>query len=127
MELLLPAYARATEMPDLSCISNYTIAHGNARSLTHLARPGIEPATSWFLVGFISPAPRQELQSWIFFPQFFNSINFIIFIVVQPLSHPNFTTFSSQTPHPFHPPLTYFFKTIGNENWKISLLRFLGE
>ena len=26
-------------------------AHGNAGSLTHLARPGIEPVTSWFLVG----------------------------------------------------------------------------
>ena len=28
----------------------YTTAHGNARSLTHRARPGIEPATSWFLM-----------------------------------------------------------------------------
>ena len=32
----------------------YTTARGNARSLTHWARPGIEPATSWFLVGFIN-------------------------------------------------------------------------
>ena len=30
----------------------YTIAHGNARSLTHWARPGIEPAFSGILVGF---------------------------------------------------------------------------
>ena len=29
----------------------YTTAHGNAGSLTHWARPGIEPASSWFLVG----------------------------------------------------------------------------
>ena len=29
-------------------------AHGNARSLTHWARPGIEPASSWILVQFIS-------------------------------------------------------------------------
>ena len=28
--------------------------HGNARSLTHRARPGIEPATSWFLVGLVN-------------------------------------------------------------------------
>ena len=28
----------------------YTTAHGNAGSLTHWARPGIEPETSWFLV-----------------------------------------------------------------------------
>ena len=34
--------------------------HSNARSSTHWARPGIEPTTSWFLVGFISVALRQE-------------------------------------------------------------------
>ena len=34
--------------------ATYTTAHGNAGSLTHLARPGIKPATSWFLVGFIN-------------------------------------------------------------------------
>ena len=39
----------------------YTTAHGNTRSLTHWARPGIKPATSWFLVGFISAAPQWEL------------------------------------------------------------------
>ena len=39
----------------------YTTAHGNAESLTHRARPGMETATSWFLVRFLSPAPRQEL------------------------------------------------------------------
>ena len=32
----------------------YTTAHGNTESLTHWARPGIEPATSWFLVRFIN-------------------------------------------------------------------------
>ena len=32
--------------------------------LDPLARPGIEPATSWFLVGFISAVPRQELPSF---------------------------------------------------------------
>ena len=34
--------------------ATYGTAHGNARSLTHCARPGIEPATSWFLVGFVN-------------------------------------------------------------------------
>lgn len=34
--------------------ATYTIAHGNARSSTCWARPGIKPATSWFLVGFIN-------------------------------------------------------------------------
>ena len=41
--------------------ATYTTAHSNTRSLTHWARPGIGPATSWFLVGFVSAAPRQEL------------------------------------------------------------------
>ena len=32
--------------------TTYTTAHGNARSLTHWARPGMEPVSSWILVGF---------------------------------------------------------------------------
>ena len=40
----------------------YTIAHGNAGSLTHWVRPGIEPASSWILVGFITTEPWGELQ-----------------------------------------------------------------
>ena len=39
----------------------YTTAHGNARSLTHGARPEFERASSWFLVRFVSAAPRWEL------------------------------------------------------------------
>ena len=31
-----------------------TTVHGNAGSLTHWARAGIEPSTSWFLVGFVN-------------------------------------------------------------------------
>ena len=34
--------------------ATYTTAHSNAGSLTHWARAGIEPATSWFLVGFVN-------------------------------------------------------------------------
>ena len=41
--------------------ATYTTAHGNARSLTHWVRPGIEPTTSWFSVGFVSAMPRWEL------------------------------------------------------------------
>ena len=43
----------------------YTTAHSNARSLTHWVRPGIEPTTSWFLAGFVSAVPRQELLNCI--------------------------------------------------------------
>ena len=31
-----------------------TIAHGNAESSTHWVRPGIEPTSSWMLVGFFN-------------------------------------------------------------------------
>ena len=41
----------------------HTTAHGNARSLTHWVSPGIKPATSWFLVRFISSVPWWELLS----------------------------------------------------------------
>ena len=46
--------------------STHTIAHSNAGSLTHWAEPGIEPATSWFLVGFVSTEPRRELHYAVF-------------------------------------------------------------
>ena len=39
-------------------------AHGNARHLTHWVRTGIEPTTSWFLVGFTSTVPWWELQEF---------------------------------------------------------------
>ena len=39
----------------------YTAAHGNTGFLTHWAKPGIKPATSWFLVGFVSASPLREL------------------------------------------------------------------
>ena len=41
-------------------------SHSNTRSLTHWGRPGIEPATSWFLVGFVSPEPQWELLLLLF-------------------------------------------------------------
>ena len=39
-----------------------TTAHGKAGSSTHWVRPGVQPATSWFLVGFVSAAPQWELR-----------------------------------------------------------------
>ena len=60
-ELLLLAYARAKQHQTGAMSMTYTTAHGSARSLTHWARPGIEPTVSWFLVRFISAAPWQEL------------------------------------------------------------------
>ena len=40
-----------------------TTAHGNTRSLTHSARPGIKPLSSWMLVRFISAKPWRELPT----------------------------------------------------------------
>ena len=47
-------------------LSTYTTAHGNTASLTHWARPGTEPTSSWILVGFVSPEPRHDLQLELF-------------------------------------------------------------
>ena len=44
----------------------YTTAPGSTGSLTHWARAGIEPTTSWFPVGFVSDAQWWELLSLIY-------------------------------------------------------------
>ena len=41
--------------------ATYTTAHSNTESLTHWAKPGIEPTSSWILVGFVTSEPWQEL------------------------------------------------------------------
>ena len=46
--------------------ATYTTVHGNAGSLTYWARPGIELASSWILVGFISTVSQWELHSKLF-------------------------------------------------------------
>ena len=40
-------------------------SHSNAGSFTHWARPGVEPKSSWFLVGFASVTPRRGRLFWI--------------------------------------------------------------
>ena len=62
-ELFLPAYATATATLDLSHICD---AHHSSRQrwiLNPLSEARDQPATSWFLVGFVSAAPRQELPN----------------------------------------------------------------
>ena len=34
--------------------ATYTTAHGTTRSLCHWVRPGIEPTSSWIMVGFVN-------------------------------------------------------------------------
>ena len=55
--------------------ATYTAAHSDTGSLTHCARPGIEPTTSWFLVGFISTVPRWELLTVIVLKFYLNHIH----------------------------------------------------
>jgi len=58
----------------------YTTAHGNAGSLTHWARPGIELATSWVLVGFVNHC---AITGTPFFFSFF----FVDFLMMAILTH----------------------------------------
>ena len=59
-EQQLPTYTTATATPDPSHVCNLQHSHGHAGSLTHWARPGMEPASSWMPVRFISAAPQRE-------------------------------------------------------------------
>ena len=66
----LGPYLKHMEVPRLGW--NWSCAaHDNARSLTHWARPGIEPTSSWMLVRWFplshngnSRSPAFHLQSW---------------------------------------------------------------
>ena len=55
-----------TQQEGIQALSaTYTTAHGNAGSLTHRVRPGIEPTTSWILVWFITTELPWKLRSFI--------------------------------------------------------------
>ena len=56
-ELSLLAYVTATGMRDLRCVCDNTSTHSSAGSLSHGVRPGIEPASSQILVGFLTAEP----------------------------------------------------------------------
>ena len=60
-ELQLPADTIATAIRIRATSSTYTTVHGNAGSVTHWARPGIEPLSSWILIRFVTMKPRWEL------------------------------------------------------------------
>ena len=63
-ELQLQVYTTATATRDLSRVCDlYAAAHGKVRSLTHWGRPGIEPTSSWVLVGFMTCWTTTETPS----------------------------------------------------------------
>ena len=53
------------------CLQPTSELVANARSLTHWAIPGMEPASSWILVRFVSTEPQWELKDEIFLFFFF--------------------------------------------------------
>ena len=69
LEIQLPASPQPRQGQIPAASGTYTAAHSNTRSLTHGARPGIEPATSWFLVELASAEPGRELHHLEFFPR----------------------------------------------------------
>ena len=60
LELQLPAYSITAAVPDLSSVFNLYHSTWQHWILNPL-RPGIEPAFSWILVGFVIPEPQWEL------------------------------------------------------------------
>ena len=62
-ELQLPTNTTATTTRDPGHVCEPHDSSWHTRSLahTHCARPGIEPTSSWILVGFVSTAPQREL------------------------------------------------------------------
>ena len=73
LELQMPAYNTDTARQNPRHVCN--LAHGNTGSLTHRARPGIEPVSSWILVRFVTTEPQWKL----FFFFIFIFKNFFIF------------------------------------------------
>ena len=69
-ELQLLAYTTARVMQDLSHICDLHHSSSKAGSLTHCVRPGIEPASSWMLVRFVTAEPQQEVQIFQMEPEF---------------------------------------------------------
>ena len=60
-ELQLPAYTTATATWDLSHICDLHHRSRQCQILNTLSEARIKPATSWILVGFVTPEPQQEL------------------------------------------------------------------
>ena len=69
----LEQHGQNMEVPRLGVESElqlpaYPTAHSNPGYLTHWVRPGIEPAFSWILVGFITSEPQWEFSMPTLFP-----------------------------------------------------------
>ena len=116
-EVELLVKTKAIAMRGLTTSATYTTVHSNTQSLTHWARPGIEPATSWFLVGFISAVPWWELLLLLF-------LTFVTSIAVwKGLQFHFFSYISSQFCFIFW--LAFCFPFIGHIEVDVALATFL--
>ena len=61
-DLQLPAYTTATATQDLSRVCDLHRCSWQHQILNPLSEAGIESATSWFLVRFVSASPLWEIQ-----------------------------------------------------------------
>ena len=68
LELQLPAYTSHsnTAVRDPSHVCGLHHSSQQHRVLTHWVGPGIEPASSWILVMFVTAELQQEFQQWLF-------------------------------------------------------------
>ena len=66
LELQLLAHATATAMPNQSRVCDLHHSSGQGQSPTHWARPGMKPASSSILGGFVSAVPQWELPQKYF-------------------------------------------------------------
>ena len=66
----------------------YTATCCNARSLTHGAKPRIEPTSSWILVGFFSTEPQWKFLDcsiWMFLSYRYQPVHLLLFSVCRRL------------------------------------------
>ena len=66
LELQLLVYTTATAMQDPHRVCDLHHSSQQRRIPNPLSRPGIEPASSWILVRFISAEPQREPPIWRF-------------------------------------------------------------
>ena len=102
--------------------ATYTTAQGNAGSLAHWARPGIEPASSWMLIRFVSAEPWWELQIMsVFDLKFFSGLPTILQLNVYTLiwhSRPfmNWPLFEFSSLSLCNPAIYFVAKQVGREH-----------
>ena len=62
-ELQLPAYTTATATPDPRLLCDLHHSSRQRRILNPVSEPGMEPASSWIFVRFVSTEPQRELPN----------------------------------------------------------------